>query len=137
MQTKRGRSNRSDTDGRRALKSMKISESREAGGRALKPSSDGSHRPGTVYRTNPCRSGVSYRVVTASAGYNLHVLMYTSGNEEALRSPVCVAGRVDQTPDSPRTRSHSVRTRDYSAAESVDLCAVRVSIHLYVGNPTA
>ena len=52
--------------------------------------------PGELYRGSGFHNGFhSY-----SAGYNLH---YTSGNEEALRSPVCVAGRVDQTPDSPRT----------------------------------
>ena len=133
MQTKRGRSNRSDTDGRRALKSMKISESREAGGRALKPSSDGSHRPGTVYRTNPCRSGVSYRVVTASAGYNLHGYVRERGGAAFTG----VRGRPSGPDAGFAAHVRTASTRDYSAAESVDLCAVRVSIHLYVGNPTA
>lgn len=52
--------------------------------------------------------------------------MYTSGNEEALRSPVCVAGRVDQTPDSPRTRSHSVHPGLFSGGIRRPMCGACV-----------
>ena len=89
----------------------------------LKPSS---------YRGN-CTVAVFITGFTASAGYNLHVYVRERGGAAFTG----VRGRPSGPDAGFAAHVRTASTRDYSAAESVDLCAVRVSIHLYVGNPTA
>ena len=80
-----------------------------------------------------CTVAVFITGFTASAGYNLHVYVRERGGAAFTG----VRGRPSGPDAGFAAHVRTASTRDYSAAESVDLCAVRVSIHLYVGNPTA